>query len=607
MKRRMLVALLLLAAFLPLRAEAAAAVSANYCAPVYVAERCISLFAYLDNVVMRLFVGLGVGLAQGVATLFWVWDRVAATVFEYTVSDPSWLENVRLQMLRALGQVMPGLLRRMAFSPQGLMYIALALAGIFMIAPLAAAQQRFVRAERVLIWGALLSALFVSGSFGYDFIGALENFRQGIVREILSGTHMPTDRLILQPMMAGSGDLAIAEANFTTLPPTFAAIYFPQAQMMEVTIAEGGFLGLGNALIEAPQQMNERVGKAWLGVFMALVSAFGAALLFLVGLTYVLLSFAALALIIFLMAALPLGFFEIGGAILWQIAGRYVNIFIQAVALAVFLRLLGDWLGFLLDVNSVWRAILWLVVMVILLYIVSTFLNGALRQLMQTGGVVRSTAQAISGTYGGESLGQLALSGAAKAAGGAAALVGTAALLSGRTETALAAGLAAQASRTVAQRSRGAFLDAFETTPVGETGAPRGNIFANNGSGALSEALIGGALVRASRLQTGAGQENQPGAAAVGVSPQLQQATQAARLRAGQTAQRVETQPGIAAGGASPQLQQAEGQPGAATGGASPQLPQAEGQPGAAAGGASPQLQQATQAARLRRPPERGK
>lgn len=449
----------------------------NYCFPVYDPQRCWSLMQIIDNYVARWTAGIAIGILKAIAEVAWIIDRAAAFIYSKSVVDNAWLLAIKDQMLNGLSGMMPGALRQIAFGQNGLMYVALSLAGLLMMIPLWGMGARFVRAERVLVWGALLSLLFVAGTFGYDFIGQVEGFRQALVRQILgNATAMPLDRLILQPMMAGEGDLGFGD-NLLALPPTFGSIYFPSPTLIEVTISEGGFLGFGNALVEQPEEISRRIVKAALGAFYGVISIAGAWLLFVVGISYIMLAFVAILLIIFLFAALPLGFFEIGGVILQGILGRYMQLIVQSFALAIFLRLMAGWLGFVVDVNSVPNALQWLVVLVIANIIAGTFFNGALRIVLGMG----STFSAIGRQFGGPSAMQYVGAMAQDAAAKASALVGVGALLAGRPDIAVRAMMIGHAVRSIGSGTR----RYYEDSTIDEGVSPRRtSVFDNNGFGA---------------------------------------------------------------------------------------------------------------------------
>jgi hypothetical protein len=253
------------------------------------------------------------------------------------------------------------------------------------------------------------------------------------------------------------------------LPPVFDSFYFPEPELLEVTISEGGGLGFGNANIEQLERIESRLAKAGEGVFFAFISGFGAWLLLIVSFTYVILAFTALLLIIFLFAALPLGFFETGGMILNDLIGRYFQVVIQSLTLAIFLRWLSGGLGYIVDVNTVSNALIWLVVLVVMIVVTGAFMNGSLRLLMQSG---QSFTRTLN-LFGGESPAQQVREGlggmVSRVAGGVAAV----SFLAGRPEVAAVAGaLGANAQPARAPQS---------SSDSRAAEVPRGNVFARNG------------------------------------------------------------------------------------------------------------------------------
>lgn len=469
MKRaRLFFLLLLVLALLLIVPNVYAAANDNYCFPTYIDGRCLGLMQVLENMGQRLMSGLAIGVMRGISEVIWIVDRAAAFIFSKSVTDNNWLMNLKDQMLNMFSGMMPGLLQSIAFGRDGLMYIAISIAGLLMMIPMWVSGARFVQAERVMLWGILLSMLFVGGSFGYDFINVLENYRQGLVTNIVQGTSMPLDRMIQQPMLAGDGDIGF-DSDLLRLPPVFDSTYFPEPQLTEVTISEGGGFGFGNAFIETTEAIRSRLILAGQGVFYAIISLFGAWLLLLVGFTYVVLAFTALLLIVFLFAALPLGFFEVGGLILNSIMQRYFQVAMQSLALAIFLRWLAGGLGYIVDVNTVQNSLTWLVVLVVMIVVTTTFLNGSIQIMMQSGQVFSST---LNSTFGGPGITQAAGNAVSKVAGGVSAV----ALLAGRPDVALAAGAIGSGAKSMGSRGNGNYGE-MESAPV-----QRGNVFTENGS-----------------------------------------------------------------------------------------------------------------------------
>lgn len=490
-KRLAALGLTLLLGFIPGLARAS---GPNYCFPFHNPDYCWSSMKILENMAARFLADVGIGILKGLAIVLWIVDRAAAFVFSKTVTDNAWLLALKDQMLNLLTGIMPGMLREVAFGGSGIMYVALALSGLVMMLPMLGLGARLVRPERVMLWGVLLSLLFVSGSFGYDFISAFEGFRQGMVERIAQGgSAMPLDKLLLYPMRAGDGDLGLTE-DMARLPMIFDSSYFPAPQLIEVTISEGGVLGLGNANVERLEDIAERFEKAMTGAFYAVISLFGAYLLIIVGLTYALLTFTALILMLFLFAALPLGFFEIGGQLLLGIVQRYFEVFVQSLSLVVFLRWLSDGLGGAASPNTVSGSLLWLVMVVLMIVVAHVFFNGALRILLTSGQTIVTAAQSFNSTFGGSSPVEMMGTAMQKTIGNQVAtagnLVAGAAMLAGRPEVAAAASIASGMGRSMANSSQqqrplaGYGLGGGSVeTGQSESGQPqRGNVFVNDGS-----------------------------------------------------------------------------------------------------------------------------
>ena len=477
---RVLILLIVLAGLVWVAPSARAALNENYCFPTFTPDRCISLMQWVENWVARGLTGAAIWLLKGMAQVAWLLDRASAFIYSKSILDNAWLLNLKEQMSSLFASMMPGMLQSVAFGSGGLMYVAFAIAGLLMMIPFWGAGARFVRPERVMIWGALLSVLFVVGTFGYDFISGIESYRQTLVGGIVQGSGMPLDNMIQQPMLAGSGDLGFG-GDLMALPPMFDSTYFPTPELLEVTISEGGGFGFGNALIEPEYRIQERLVLSQQGGFYAVVSLFGAWLLILTGVTYVLLSFTSLILIVFIFAALPLGFFEIGGQILLDLAGRYFQVVIFSLTLAIFLRWMSSSLGYIVDVNSVDNSLLWIVVVVVMIVVTGAFMKGSLNLLIQS-------PKAMSGTlsvFNGPSLGQTVNNTTSRASEGAgrfiaqtAGMVSAGALLAGRPEVAMVA----NAVGSLTSRPGSA-------APREEM--PRGNVFVGNGAAGRPVSSVG--------------------------------------------------------------------------------------------------------------------
>lgn len=517
MKRKKLAVALGLTVLLASVPGLARAGGPNYCFPFHNPDYCWSSMRILENMAARFLADVGIGILKGLAIVLWIVDRAAAFLFSKTVIDNGWLLALKDQMLHLLAGIMPGMLREVAFGGSGIMYVALALSGLVMMLPMLGLGARLVRPERVMLWGVLLSLLFVSGSFGYDFINAFEDFRQDTVERIAQGGGaMPLDKLLLYPMRAGDGDLGLTE-DMARLPMIFESSYFPAPQLIEVTISEGGVLGLGNANVERLEDIGERFSKAMTGAFYSVISLFGAYLLIIVSLTYALLTFTALVLMLFLFAALPLGFFEIGGQLLLGIVQRYFEVFVQSLSLVVFLRWLSDGLGGAASPNTVPGSLLWLVMVVLMIVVTHVFFRGALRILLTSGQTIVSAAQSFNATFGGP--GPVEMIGAAmqKTIGNqvatAGSLVAGAAMLAGRPEIAAAASFASGMGRSMAssqQRPLASYgLGRGEEQIDSEK---RGNVFVNDGSmfpdsptivGAFRDSRTGGSSASSAQQPTG--------------------------------------------------------------------------------------------------------
>lgn len=125
----------------------------NYCWPVVDPEKCLGVGQAILVISGELSLNVAVGAAKIVDGLIWLIDRAAAFIFDITVQS-DWLLSMKDELLQSLASIMPGILRDVVMGNSGLMYIAMALAGVLMILPLIGADQvRLVRPERVMLWG----------------------------------------------------------------------------------------------------------------------------------------------------------------------------------------------------------------------------------------------------------------------------------------------------------------------------------------------------------------------------------------------------------------------------------------------------------------------
>jgi hypothetical protein len=330
-----------------------------------------------------------------------------------------------------------------------LMYIALSLSGIVMIIPLVSAgTDRLVRPERVIIWGILLTALFISGAAGYDLVGMIEDLRVSVIRQMMGNedTTSSVENLLLTPMKATDAEKDLDLANLTELPAAFVTSYFPAIEREEVTVrlAESSvvFSGILNTDVETSASDIARTSGAMQALLYSLIELAAAAVILGFSLAFIFLGIAALILILFLMAALPLGFFEFGNIILTKIVERYVQIVTLSMVLALFMRVSGGLMAALPQAESTSAIVEWLLLIGALFIALQMIFGMAYKALtdsfssfsnsvrLATGMPLPPQGQGVISTLGrvatGAAMGALIGSGGAGAlAGGAGELIGS--------------------------------------------------------------------------------------------------------------------------------------------------------------------------------------
>lgn len=378
----------------------------NYCWPVVDPEKCLGVGQAILVISGELSLNIAVGTAKVVDGLIWLLDRAAAFIFDITVKS-DWLLSMKDQLLTSLSSIMPGVLRDVVLGNNGLMYIALALAGVLMVLPLVGADQvRLVRPERVLLWGMLLSVLFLGGSSsasGYDLVNMVEGLRLNIMTNIIGTAENPADKLILSPMMANSREFD--NNNLLALPSAYESRYFPEIEHVEVTIINIPAIGPVNAFVETKDSAKNRAALAGSSLFFAFISLLGGYTLLLFAITFAFLGEAALQLILFLFAALPLGFFEFGNVILKNIIEKYMQIVVFSLGIAVFVRWVIGWISGFPDASDVQSALNWASLLLVVVGVLHVILGSAFNVLISSTKVFSGSVQAVLGGAGMNALG----------------------------------------------------------------------------------------------------------------------------------------------------------------------------------------------------------
>jgi hypothetical protein len=439
--------LLFLMLFIPTSASLASAlaVPVNHCLDA-ADPLCLTMFEGIGKLIAEWTKTFAVSAVQVLSMIAWVAARLVLIAYDAIVNG-TWLDVFREDLIGNIASLMPDVLRGIALGPTGLMYIALSLSGIVMIIPLVSAgTDRLVKPERVIIWGVLLAALFISGTAGYDLVGMIEDLRVSVIRQMMGSgdTTSSVENLLLTPMKATAAEKDLDLANLTGLPAQFVSTYFPAIVREEVTVrlAESSvvFSGVLNTDVETAASDIARTGGAMQALLYSLIELAAAVVILGFALAFIFLGIAALILILFLMAALPLGFFEFGNIILTKIVERYVQIVTLSLVLALFMRVSAGLMAALPKAETTSAVVEWLLLIGALFIALQMIFGMAYKALtdsfssfsnsvrLATGMPVSPPGQGVISTIGrvatGAAMGALFSGGAGALAGGAGELIG---------------------------------------------------------------------------------------------------------------------------------------------------------------------------------------
>jgi hypothetical protein len=386
----------------------------NFCETSVDDPHCLSFFDGIGAFLSEMGTTLAVAIIAGLDMVIWAIARAALAVYDLAVNG-TWLEIFRNDLLGNLSDLMPDTLRQVSLGPTGIMYIALALAGVLMTIPMAlSSTNRLIKPDRVIVWGVVMSALFIFGTAGYDLMGGLEDMRISIVRQMMGSdsTTSAVENLILTPMKATTAEKGFETNNLIQLPSQFLSSYFPNIvrEDVSVRVIESGWWGVINTKVESKESKTARIGGAAQSLLYGLIALGSSIVVLEFALAFVFLGVAALILMLFLVACLPLGFFEFGNVILMRIVESYVQIAAISLALALFMRVSGGLMAALPDATSPSAFVEWVLLIGALLMANSTLWGGARKALT---GSFSNFSNSIRTAVGvGAAPGMLALAGA---------------------------------------------------------------------------------------------------------------------------------------------------------------------------------------------------
>ncbi len=299
-------------------------------------------FGVLFEFIRSVGAGFVIEMVKALATLFWFLEKLAAYVADFLIQENLW-EEVLDMLMTTLSDVFPTILNDLLFGSGGaggLLYMALMLAGLFLILPNIGGT-RLVDPGRVITWAVIIIALFVGSVWGYDLIAVMEGLRQGstqIVIDAVTETGSLSD-LVTQPMMAEPAE--IENWDFT-LPSAFENHHYPALadsdyETHELVILDNWVVGhwAYELRIESQASRDFRQERSSQGVLMAGLTLVPAFVLLLFGITFATLAAAALVIIVFFLVSLPLGFFEFGAPILTGVGKQYAYLFALTLAATI--------------------------------------------------------------------------------------------------------------------------------------------------------------------------------------------------------------------------------------------------------------------------------
>ena len=283
-----------------------------------------------------------IGLTRGMAQSLWYVEKVIAFLSDQITTSAIWRDAMD-QMVTSLSNELPPVLRNILFGAGGgLFYMALILAGMFLIVPqLMQYGRRLVELDRILLMSLLVIALFISSTAGYNFIIGIETARQDLsatVTGAFAGSGS-LSQLIAAPMQASSAEVvAIGDFN---LPAIYTDTYFPaptEFNTVEIVFYDNWVMGRSafELQIESPASQLARRQSATQGVLIAAITLAPAWIVILITIAFAALTAVALVLIIFFLVSLPMGLFEYGATILGQIGRKYIFVWMLSLLMSVF-------------------------------------------------------------------------------------------------------------------------------------------------------------------------------------------------------------------------------------------------------------------------------
>lgn len=439
-------------------------------------SRCLTMYDAFSRKAGEAGVSMLASSAATWDSIVWLLARLSVNLENLAVNG-AWYDMLRLALIEGMRNLMPSVIEEVAFGPTGLMYLALSLAGLVMILPFVLGTgSRLVRPERAIMWGVIMTALFISGSAGYDLIGYIDRVRMSLVQTALGGDHSAAViTLVSAPMLATpeeATDLDSGRMLFN--PEAFKTRYFPEPQREEYTVKEVlSWTTTTNMEFESDASRLLRSQLALQSVLVSFLSLGAVYVVAAFAIAHILLGVAAMVLTVFFVAAMPLGFFEFGSNILMGLVERYVQVVALELALAVILRLMSGMMSAMPAPGGGAQMVEWIAMLAAMGFSVNILAGGAYNVVKGSfTSFVTGVRGAVAGAppVGSPGLGQQ-VAGVARVAGGAilgAATGGAPGALLGAS-----GGLLSELGRSPGSTQPDAASPSL--------GGPRGDVFVNGG------------------------------------------------------------------------------------------------------------------------------
>lgn len=350
-------------------------------------------FRILLDWLLSHLVDLQIAALNALSTLCWWAEKLGNAIATFLMSEDLW--SLLLDgLLQTATSAAPSLFQTLLFSPTGLFYIALCLAGVLLI--ISYGDRQIAEPSQVLLWGLLVSALFVSTTLGYDLVGQLEAARRWTALEAMTAVapNGEVSDLITIPMRATPEEVTdlgwTLPAQFTTAFYYEPTEFITQSAVLVDTWLTGQIILEVQVEVEAAQETRKQA--AWQGVLLAVLTLAPAAIEAMFGLIFATIAASVLVLIIFFLAVLPLGFFSFGKAILHSIVSQYTFLWALTLAGSIFVGLLlGTGQLFLPGTPDLAAVVSYLPILVVVAIALSYLLRLTLRAMQGTLGMVSAT------------------------------------------------------------------------------------------------------------------------------------------------------------------------------------------------------------------------